>query len=339
MFDFSNSLNQRRRPTQRILTSWVASLLIHLVLILVPIEFPQLLRGSRIYGFRPLSAIANLLGAKSEDKDDNWRTVTVLRSPMMAPSAATLRKYLRDLDKKGSGPPPVTARWGDEQKAALENEPPVPKIRKEPNASTVFPPPSGAIAGQTDTGSPSGSSADDSESPNLHSTILRADAGGEKEKTVDLPPLSSASKPEVALNTAPSRIPSGIKPSSNTPKESVQVFEDEQKAIRSPESGFFDTKGFPLGEYANAIKERIKGNWYIPSNLRNSQGHTTIIFYIGKDGRFTNARIEPSASSGNTSLDLAALKAIMDSNPFPPLPKGFPGDHVGAKFVLSYNEP
>ncbi len=97
--------------------------------------------------------------------------------------------------------------------------------------------------------------------------------------------------------------------------------------------------GFPLNEYANLIKERIKGNWFIPSNLKNSQGHTTIVFYIGKDGRFSNARIEPSASSGNTSLDLAALKAIMDSNPFPPLPKGFPRDRIGAKFVLSYNEP
>jgi outer membrane biosynthesis protein TonB len=43
--------------------------------------------------------------------------------------------------------------------------------------------------------------------------------------------------------------------------------------------------------------------------------------------------------SGSNSLDLAALSAIVGSNPFPPLPEGFPADRVGAKFVFSYNEP
>ncbi len=74
----------------------------------------------------------------------------------------------------------------------------------------------------------------------------------------------------------------------------------------------------------------------IPSNLRNSQGRTTVIFYIDREGRFNNAHIV--TSSGSSSLDLAALNAVIESNPFPPLPKGFPGDHVGAKFVFSYNE-
>ena len=98
----------------------------------------------------------------------------------------------------------------------------------------------------------------------------------------------------------------------------------------------FDTKGFPLGEYAGIIIERIKGNWSIPSNLRHAQGHTTVIFYIDKNGQYTGLSIV--GSSGSSSLDYAALSAIIGSNPFPPLPKGFPGEHVGAKFVFSYNE-
>jgi TonB family protein len=114
------------------------------------------------------------------------------------------------------------------------------------------------------------------------------------------------------------------------------VFDSEQKAIQAEGSGLFDTKGFPLGDYADTIVERIRGNWYIPSNLRNSQGRTTVIFYIGKDGRYTNAHIV--MSSGSTSLDLAALNAVLVSNPFPPLPAGFPGEQVGAKFVFKYNE-
>jgi protein TonB len=119
-------------------------------------------------------------------------------------------------------------------------------------------------------------------------------------------------------------------------KTETKVFEDQQKAIRTEGSGLFGTKGFPLGEYAHAIIERVKENWMIPSNLRNSQGRTTVIFYIDRDGRFTDARI--ITSSGSSSLDLAALNAVIESNPFPPLPRGFPGDRVGAKFVFSYNE-
>jgi TonB family protein len=116
----------------------------------------------------------------------------------------------------------------------------------------------------------------------------------------------------------------------------AQVFRDQQSAIRSQGSGLFDTKGFPMGDYATLVIERVKSNWFIPSNLRNSQGNTTIVFYIGRDGHFVDARIV--VPSGSNSLDLAALSAIVESNPFPPLPEGFPADRVGAKFVFSYNE-
>jgi TonB family protein len=132
------------------------------------------------------------------------------------------------------------------------------------------------------------------------------------------PPQTAAAKPQAGA------------------RSTAQVFDTQQKAIQAEGSGLFDTKGFPLGDYAEAIIQRIKGNWYIPSNLRNSQGRTTVIFFIGKDGRYTNAHIV--TSSGSTSLDLAALNAVLVSNPFPPLPSGFPGERVGAKFVFSYNE-
>jgi TonB family protein len=98
----------------------------------------------------------------------------------------------------------------------------------------------------------------------------------------------------------------------------------------------FDNKGFNLDEFERLIEERIKGNWEIPSNLRDSRGSTTILFYITRDGRYSDAKIE--VSSGNMSLDIAALYAVTRSNPFPPLPQGFPADRVGARFVFAYNE-
>jgi TonB family protein len=334
MFDFVTSKNQQRRSPARIFASWIVSCLVHLCFLLLLVQYPQLLQGGMYHHFHPLAAIANLFGTIPPGDDNNWRTVTVLRTPMTEPSAATLKKYLKHWNQKGSDSSPVQIRWGNEQKKALENLPPMPKIIQDPNAPNRLPPPNekpaaGALAGNS-TESAAGSS-----------TTVPADSNAGKKGTIDLPPPGPASKPEVASNNPPSSIPEGIKPPvAPQPKESVKIFENEQKAIRSSDSGFFGVpEGFPLGEYANLIKERIKGNWFIPSNLKNSQGHTTIIFYIGRDGSFSNARIEPSASSGNTSLDRAALKALIDSNPFPPLPKGFPGDRIGAKFVLSYNEP
>ena len=147
---------------------------------------------------------------------------------------------------------------------------------------------------------------------------------------------------EVATITPPTTIPPAVAPPppkapATTPSTAkVDRKAAEQQVIQSEGSGLFDTKGFPLGDYANIIIERVKGNWSIPSNLRNSQGRTTVIFYIDRNGRFSDARIV--VSSGSSSLDYAALSAVIGSNPFPPLPKGFPGDHVGAKFVFSYNE-
>lgn len=336
MFDFAISRNQPTRPTRRLFTSWVASCLVHALLLLMLIQFPQLLRGGMYHPFRPLSAITGILGspeAQDSDEEKEWRTVAVLRGPMIAPSAETLRKYMRDWGKDDGGSPPIQVSWSDEQRAALENAPPMPKLRQDPKQPKTLPAPNPgtAVAQVPDRNDPDPGG----------SSMVRVEPEDGTRGTVELPPPSP--KPaEVAVNKPPSVIPDGIKPPPAVAKpaekrEEVKVFEDEQKAIRSAESGFFETKGFPLGDYATIVVERIKQKWFIPSNLKDSRGQTTVVFYIGKDGRFTNAKIV--SSSGSNSLDLAALKAVIDSNPFPPLPNGFPGDRIGAKFVLSYNEP
>jgi TonB family protein len=342
MFDFAISQNQQRRPTKRLYASWVVSCIVHLCFVLILIRFPGLLRGGRYHRFHPLSAIERAFGIQSQEEEEkDWRTVTVLRTtPMEYPSAATLKKYLHDFEK-GPANEPVHVRWGDEQRKALENGPPIPKVKQTPQASVTLPAPN-----QGGLGSPDAASAQNQPGKTADAasggSVVQIDPNAGKRGTMNLPQPGPPARTEMASNTAPDAIPNGVKPPStmSPQKEAVKVFENEKEALRSPETGLFDVNnGFPIGEYANLIKERIKGKWYIPSNLKNSQGHTTIIFYIGKDGRYSNARIEPSASSGNNSLNLAALKAIMDSSPFPPLPKNYPGDHVGAKFVLSYNEP
>jgi TonB family protein len=335
MFDYAISSSKRRRLSGRTISSYIVSGFIHLLMILALVEYPQLLRGGFYHRFNSLSRIADHLMSKSKDGSDRWRTVVVLKpqSKMMAPSAATLKKYMYDWSKKGKGDeaPPIRIRFGDEQKAALKDLPPMPRIRQEPKLPELSLPPNELAAANTSALS-GDSSSKSLPNAGYEPAFPRREPGA-------LPAPIYPPKNESAENSAPSSIPKGIKPPTSTdaaPPGAVRVFESEQKAIHSPDSGIFDTKGFPLGEYVNIIKERIKGNWFIPSNLQNFQGHTTIIFYIERDGRYANARIVKK--SGSNSFDNAALMAVIGSDPFPPLPEGFPGKHIGAKFVLSWNE-
>jgi TonB family protein len=276
-----------------------------------------------------------------EPDHDLGRLVTdLIPSKMMSPSAATLRRFTYNWDAaRNSQAPPIRIRWGNEPKAS-ESKADVPAPALRPVPGLEEPKPSGSAAA---------------------SAAAIGQTGGEgttgRPVTVYLPspsetpaaPPKAASNPSVAPKSIPDKIVPPPPPAPTPPAEvpqvaarvptgqgAAQIFENQQKAIQSEGSGLFDTKGFPLGDYTDLIIQRIKGNWFIPSNLRNSQGRTTVIFFITKDGRYSNAHIV--SSSGSTSLDLAALNAVLASNPFPPLPTGFPGDQVGAKFVFSYNE-
>jgi len=325
MFDFAISQHKKRRPTRLVLVSHLLSILSHIGALIILIENPGLLStgiNRWLQQFPVIVSSPSVTGRES-------RIVTFMPPRMEEPSQATMQT----IHPFGS-PPPVRVRWGPNEIANLGVEKPVPAVKPVPGkeepkpqgeANTTENPASPAAGGE-----PSGAGAA---------------ASGMPGRIVPLPPPVTAPKEvpkniEAASNAAPTSIPNTPAAPKPTPPPAAQappqVFENQQQAIRSQGSGLFDTKGFPLGEYASAIIERIKGNWSIPSNLRHAQGHTTVIFYIDKNGQFTGLSIV--GSSGSSSLDYAALSAVIGSNPFPPLPKGFPGDHIGAKFVFSYNE-
>ncbi len=334
MFEFAISQSQRQRPGRRIFVSLIGSCLAHFIMLFLLIQFPQLLQGGMYYRYRSFPLISNILRPQSEDDTKDWRTVAVLKDPsrMSAPSEATLKKYLYDWDQEKSGPPPIRLSWNDVE-ISRPDLPPMPRIQREAEEPDISLPPNEFAAADPST-------AENTGEIGSRGFASQKEAEAERKEPASLSSEEPPAKIELAANTAPSKIPDIIELSPErppAPKDTVKVFDDEQKAIRSPDSGFFDTKGFPLGEYTEIIVERIKGKWFIPSNLRASRGNTTVIFYIDRSGRFMNARIV--MSSGSNSLDLAALNAVIESNPFPPLPEDFPGDHVGAKFIFSYNEP
>lgn len=350
MFEFAISQHRKNPPTRLFLSSATVSAAAHLLTFALLLEYPWLLGPGLSHWIR-LSLTASSSPLQELEPRD-WRLVGFSGTPekMKGPSEGTLRAMAYDWNAAAK-PPSQTIRvqWGKEEEQTAENARlrptrPVPG-REEPKPVAPPNPEPSPAEGIAQTGAERGA-----ETGGLPD---KSASGSTPVRTVYLPaPVASIppkQAPDLAPDspglTAPAKIPDGTQPApaaraANPPQQTrppaTRVFQDEKAALRTDGSGLFDTKGFPLGDYANLIIERVKGNWYIPSNLKESQGHTTVIFFITKDGRYSDARIV--LSSGSRSLDLAALNAILVSNPFPPLPQGFPGEQVGAKFVFSYNE-
>jgi len=343
MFDFAISQQKRHTPSRRTVASWITSCLAHILAIEILIAYPSLLGPGIAHWFR-----ASRLASQAKEEAIIWRTVTVLRSPtaMQGPSAVTLRANTYDwarAAREAMKSPPIHISWRNEPtpQPKAESQPPGPSPATKESADAAR---SGAEAAAAEAAAAAAAGgAPQQDTPAGPGRVVYLPAPAPVVEPRQIPkqvPTSASATPAGPPPPAPkadsSREPPPPAPAAQQASAATQVFENKQQALQSEGTGFFDTKGFPLGQYATAVIERVKGNWSIPSNLRNSRGRTTVVFFIGKDGRYTGAQIVKS--SGITSLDLAALNAVLISNPFPPLPPGFPGSQIGAKFVFAYNE-
>jgi TonB family protein len=111
------------------------------------------------------------------------------------------------------------------------------------------------------------------------------------------------------------------------------------KAI-GPAEILTDTMGVDFGPYITRIVQIVKQNWYtiMPPSVGPpifKQGKLMIDFVILKDGNTANMVLR--TSSGDVALDRAAWGSITGSDPFPPLPKEFPGKLLGLRFAYFYN--
>jgi len=323
MFDYAISGNRKRRPAKWILASGLISSLAHFIVLLLLIEYPELLRGG-VY--------QRLISQPPADDNRLWRTIAVLPSTMTMPSAETLSKLGSDSEKKTPKEKSPPIRKSDIQ-AVLSNQDTKPIVRPGGgNSSPSLPAHGDAAPVAISTTSGTGSSG---------SLDANQNEGNGGQKPAALPTSGLEPKPAVAAaNVAPSKIPDTIMVPLDIPAVPAKNLNgpgEGPKTIRA--SGVIidnDSKGFPMGEYTNLIVEMLKEKWLIPSYLKDSQGHTTVHFYIDKNGHTWGAHI--LAGSGNITLDRAALSAALSYDTLPALPKGYPGDHVGVRFVFSYNE-
>ncbi len=98
----------------------------------------------------------------------------------------------------------------------------------------------------------------------------------------------------------------------------------------------FDDETFHYTWYGRIIKRRVADGWYPPYVARMGvTGRTVITFRIKHDGKIIDIKIRES--SGNKSLDNAALNAIESVGDMPELPSDYQRKSLGVVFSFWYN--
>lgn len=82
---------------------------------------------------------------------------------------------------------------------------------------------------------------------------------------------------------------------------------------------------FPYAFYVERMLGIIGGNWFRPES--GSRSSATIHFVIERNGKISE--VEITESSGNSTFDRAARRAVIESSPLPPLPFQFAGSELG----------
>ena len=144
---------------------------------------------------------------------------------------------------------------------------------------------------------------------------------GEKE----LPSVASAP------TKAPTRATSAARPP-EPPAPPPQALGQRTGSAAGAGAVTLNVSDFPFAWYLSRVQAKITERWA----GRALPGQQPVaVFDIGRDGQMSGLAI--SRSSGNTYYDQAALRAITEANPFPPLPPDFPGTtlrvHLGFNFA------
>lgn len=91
-----------------------------------------------------------------------------------------------------------------------------------------------------------------------------------------------------------------------------------------------DNPDFTYSYYIDQLLGKIDANWVRPP--LGDGVRAIIAFRIGRDGRLSG--LEVAESSGYNSFDLAALRAVQNAAPFPPLPRAYRHDSLGVRLIV-----
>jgi TonB family protein len=92
--------------------------------------------------------------------------------------------------------------------------------------------------------------------------------------------------------------------------------------------------GDRYGWYVNAVRSRVSSNWLLSMINPNlaAAPRVYVTFDIAKDGNVGNVKI--TQSSGVPEVDRSALRAVLASNPFGPLPADYPAGKVSVEIYF-----
>jgi protein TonB len=92
-----------------------------------------------------------------------------------------------------------------------------------------------------------------------------------------------------------------------------------------------DVADFCCPDYIVMMVDRIRSNWI---STAETPAVAVVKFTIQRDGTITGAEIE--RSSGYTTLDIAALRAVVGARQLTPLPAGYPNPSLGVHLNFEY---
>lgn len=100
-----------------------------------------------------------------------------------------------------------------------------------------------------------------------------------------------------------------------------------------------DAGDFEFNYYLLLVRNRIAENWSPPAGLVSGGQpiRAVVYFRVLREGGLADVRLEsPSAAD---FFDRSALRAVVLSDPMPPLPAGFKGASLGVHFGFEYTTP
>ncbi|HXM75597.1 MAG TPA: energy transducer TonB [Thermoanaerobaculia bacterium] len=142
------------------------------------------------------------------------------------------------------------------------------------------------------------------------------------EKTVPLSPFGKSTKK--GAEAPPPKSPARPAPTP-APAAAAPDIPIGGSAVTALEGG-----DFPYSLYIDRMKTLIGAHWFRPQVAGGNR--TTVHFIIDRDGSIRDAKTE--TESGSTTFDRAALRAVLESSPLPPLPFGYNGTYLGVHLTF-----
>jgi len=100
-----------------------------------------------------------------------------------------------------------------------------------------------------------------------------------------------------------------------TPTQPTEAAGKKQESVAVAST----TSEFQFPPYLAIVRDKVERSWSPPPGVKGAR--VKVMFKVLRTGRVGEAKLVES--SGNFYFDQAAMRAILASSPFPPLPEGF----------------